>query len=60
MWSLQEIHFGVVNMFHLFWLVCGLRSERMEEWMGHVEETLDGLERVPNIEIASKHRPWEL
>jgi len=35
-------------------------SERMEEWMGHVEETLDGLERVPNIEIVSKHRPWEL
>ena len=35
------------------------RSERMEEWIGHVEETLDVLECVPNIEIASRHRPWE-
>ena len=35
-------------------------SERMEEWMGHVEKTLDVLESVPNIEIVSRHRPWEL
>ena len=36
------------------------RSEWMEQWMGHVEEILDVLECVPNIEIASRHRPWEL
>ena len=35
-------------------------SERMEEWMGYVEETLDVLEPVPNTEIANRNRPWEL
>ena len=35
-------------------------SERMEEWIGYVEGTLDVLERVPNTEIASRNRPWEL
>ena len=36
------------------------RSERMEDLMCHMEETFDVLERVPNIEIVSRHRPWEL
>ena len=33
---------------------------RLEEWVGYVEETLDGLVRVPPSEVASRHRPWEL
>ncbi|RPB25197.1 hypothetical protein L211DRAFT_836521 [Terfezia boudieri ATCC MYA-4762] len=33
---------------------------RLEEWVGHVEETLNVLERVPNRDLASRHRPWEL
>ena len=36
------------------------RSERMEEWMGYVEGTLEVLERVSNTEIASRNRPWQL
>ena len=36
------------------------RSETMEEWMGYVEGTLDILEHIPNMEIASRNRPWEL
>ena len=36
------------------------QNARLEEWVGHVEETLDGLEMVPNRELASRHRPWEL
>ena len=36
------------------------QNARLEEWVGHVEETLDGLEMVPNKELASRHRPWEL
>ena len=35
-------------------------SKRMEEWTDHMEETFDVLECVPNIEIASRYRPWEL
>ncbi|KAF8448199.1 hypothetical protein BGX38DRAFT_1260228 [Terfezia claveryi] len=33
---------------------------RLEEWVGHVEEILNVLERVPNTDLASRHRPWEL
>ena len=36
------------------------QDARLAEWVGHVEETLDVLVRVPPIEIASRHRPWEL
>ena len=37
-----------------------IRSERLEGWMGHVEETLDCLVHVPAGDIAGRHRPWEL
>ena len=33
---------------------------RLGEWVGHIEETLDVIERVPNSDVASRHRPWEL
>ena len=36
------------------------QTARLEEWVGHMEETLDVLERVPNRDLASRHRPWEL
>ena len=32
-----------------------LQHSRLQEWIGHVKETLDVWERVPNIELASRH-----
>ena len=37
-----------------------IQNVRLEEWVDHVEETLDVLERVPNSDLASRYRPWEL
>ena len=36
------------------------QNRRLEEWVGHVEETLDVLVKVSPKEVASRHRPWEL
>ena len=36
------------------------QNTRLKEWVGHVKETLDVWERVPTMDLASKHRPWEL
>ena len=32
----------------------------LEERVGHVEETLNSLVRIPNSEVINRHRPWEL
>ena len=48
-------NYSASQIFHAFH-----RAEWMEEWMGYVEGTLDILERVPSMEIASRNRPWEL
>jgi len=36
------------------------QNARLEEWVNHMEETLDVLERVPNRVLESRHRLWEL
>ena len=37
-----------------------IQNETLEEWVGHVEETLDGLVSIPNKDVIERHRPWEL
>ncbi|KAF8414676.1 hypothetical protein EV426DRAFT_671625 [Tirmania nivea] len=37
-----------------------VRSQRMEEWMNHVQVTLDSLTSLRAEDIASRNRPWEL
>ena len=36
------------------------QNATLEEWVGHVEETLDCLVKIPNSEVINRHRPWEL
>ena len=37
-----------------------VQHTRLQEWVGHVQETFDVWERIPDIDLASRHRPWEL
>ena len=37
-----------------------IQNETLEEWVGHVEETLDGLVSISNKDVIERHRPWEL
>lgn len=35
-----------------------VRSQRVEDWVYHVQETLGGLISLPVEDIACRNRPW--
>ncbi|KAF8419083.1 hypothetical protein EV426DRAFT_645023 [Tirmania nivea] len=37
-----------------------VRNQRVEEWVNHVQVTLDSLTSLRAVDIASRNRPWEL
>ena len=37
-----------------------IRSEQIEGWVHHVQETLGSLTNVRAEDIVHKHKPWEL
>ena len=58
--QLQQKVFAVQEAMDQMSLEETIQNARLEEWVGHVEETLDVLKWVPNGDLASRHRPWEL
>ena len=53
---LQQKVYAIQEVIEQMSIEAPTQNARLEECVGHIEETLDVIERVPNSDVASRHR----